>query len=36
VTWVEFRDLVFGLLQKAESRLWRATRPDDEPTQQGE
>jgi hypothetical protein len=31
--WAEFRDLVFGLLQTSESRLWRATRPDeDEPT----
>lgn len=35
-SWAEFRDLVHGLLQ-TESRLWRATRPDDdEPTQQGE
>jgi hypothetical protein len=30
--WAEFRDLIFGLLQTSESRLWRATRPDeDEP-----
>jgi hypothetical protein len=34
-SWAEFRDLVHGLLQ-TESRLWRALRPDDEPTQQGE
>jgi hypothetical protein len=32
--WAEFRDLIYGLLQKAESRLWRATRPDDETPQQ--
>lgn len=32
-SWAEFRDLVHGLLQTSESRLWRATRPDeDEPT----
>lgn len=29
LTWAEFRHLVYGLLQ-TQSRLWHATRPDDE------